>query len=87
MSGKSVNADADIPSLVVEAVQKVATDDGVDVDDVKTEKVKGARVGDSMLTDVVTVREGTSRRVVPVPRRGPRHRGHQQTGRCAGDER
>jgi len=43
MSGKSVNADADIPSLVVEAVQKVATDDGVDVDDVKTEKVKGAR--------------------------------------------
>jgi chaperonin GroEL (HSP60 family) len=55
MSGKSINADANIPELVVEAVQTVATDDGVDVDDVRTEKITGARIVESFLTDSVQI--------------------------------
>ncbi|MFC7018836.1 MULTISPECIES: thermosome subunit alpha [Haloarcula] len=55
MSGKSVKADANIPELVVEAAQQVATDDGVDVDDVRTEKITGAQVVDSFLADSIQV--------------------------------
>lgn len=55
MSGKSIRADADIPELVVEAAQTVATDDGVNIDDVRIEKIKGAQVVDSFLTGDVQV--------------------------------
>ncbi|MFC6863944.1 thermosome subunit alpha [Halomicroarcula sp. GCM10025817] len=55
MSGKSVKADANIPELVVEAAQQVATDDGIDVDDVRTEKITGAQVVDSFLADSIQI--------------------------------
>jgi chaperonin GroEL (HSP60 family) len=55
MSGKSVHADAHIPELLVEAIQRVATADSLDIDDVKIEKITGGQIADSRLTDDIIV--------------------------------
>lgn len=55
MAGKSVNADAEIPALVVEALRTVATEEGADEDYVTVEKITGGQVADSHLTDGVIV--------------------------------
>ena len=56
MAGKgTITEGTDVPALVVEAVQRVATDEGVDLDNVRVEKVDGPQVGDSTLMEGVVV--------------------------------
>lgn len=67
MAGKSINADANIPVLVVEAVQSVADGEGSVEDDVAVEKVTGGRVTQSHLTSGVVL--GKERADASVPYR------------------
>lgn len=55
MAGKSINAEANIPELVVKAAQIVGTENGVDQNDVKIEKITGGRVTSSIVTDGVVL--------------------------------